>query len=95
MLIDEFIERLEGVRSVSLGRWMARCPAHDDSQASLSVTEGRDGRTLIKCFAGCEVEDVVEAVGLGLRDLFPRPLVRDPMKSEREALGFLWRLRRR
>lgn len=51
-------------------RFMARCPAHEDSRASLSIARGDDGRALIHCFAGCSTPDVVAALGLDLRDLF-------------------------
>jgi hypothetical protein len=37
----------------------------------LSIAEGDDGRTLVHCFAGCSVYDVVDAVGLEVHDLFP------------------------
>jgi hypothetical protein len=50
--------------------WMARCPAHDDHNASLSITEGRDGRTLLYCQAGCALDAVLSAKGLSTRDLF-------------------------
>ena len=33
--------------------WKARCPAHDDGTASLSITE-LNGKTLWKCHAGCD-----------------------------------------
>ena len=52
--------------------WQARCPAHDDRRPSLSVTEGDDGRALVKCHAGCTTEAVGAAVGLSLADLMPR-----------------------
>lgn len=68
----EFISRLEGARPVGPGRWLARCPAHDDKTPSLSVREAEDGRTLLTCFAGCDAGAVAGAVGLTLRDLFPR-----------------------
>jgi 5S rRNA maturation endonuclease (ribonuclease M5) len=48
-----------------------RCPAHDDRQASLSVAEGRDGRAVLHCHAGCETETVLKALDLELADLFP------------------------
>ncbi len=40
------------------GRWlgshgMARCPAHDDKNPSLSITE-RNGKLLTNCFGGCD-----------------------------------------
>ncbi len=46
------------------------CPAHDDRNPSLSVSQGEGGRVLIKCHAGCETEAVVAALGLTLADLF-------------------------
>jgi putative DNA primase/helicase len=61
--------RLAGVRTAGRG-WIARCPAHDDRRASLSVAEGDDGRVLLRCHAGCSTESVARALGLELRDLF-------------------------
>ena len=48
----------------------ARCPAHDDKNPSLSVKIGDDDCVILKCFAGCPTEDVVEALGWKMRDLF-------------------------
>ena len=67
------LDRLEGVRSVGTARWMARCPAHEDRSASLSIRDA-DGRVLICCHAGCSASDVVEALGLKLADLFDAPI---------------------
>ena len=50
-------------------RLMVRCPAHDDRSPSLSVEHKHD-KTLIHCFAGCEAERVVGALGLTLADLY-------------------------
>lgn len=60
-------------RRVGLSRWMARCPGHSDREPSLSIREGRDGRTLLNCFAGCTPTAVLKAAGLHLSDLFPGP----------------------
>ena len=57
-------------RKTGAGRWQARCPAHDDRNPSLSITAKGNGDVLIHCHAGCDVEDVVAAVGLTLADLF-------------------------
>lgn len=51
---------------------MARCAAHEDRKASLSVTRGTD-RVLLKCHAGCDIDDIVSAVGLSRADLFDEP----------------------
>mgnify|MGYP002152046867 CR=1 FL=1 len=63
--LDLLLARLEsaGMKPRKSGRgWMARCPAHKDKSASLSVGEGRDGRALLRCFAGCELADVTAAL---------------------------------
>ena len=49
--------------------WMARCPAHDDSEPSLSLREADDGRLLVHCHAGCGQRKVIEA--LQHRGLWP------------------------
>src|SRR5690242_18428862 len=48
--------------------WLTKCPAHADRTPSLSITDTIDlQRVLVKCFAGCEQADVIEALcDLGL-----------------------------
>lgn len=70
MTLEEILARLDGVTGHD-GQYMARCPAHEDKQASLSVSSGKDGRVLIKCQAGCSHKAVMAALGLSERDLFP------------------------
>jgi len=88
-LVVEVAQRREAKRSGD--DYMARCPAHDDRNASLSIGEGRDGRVLLKCFAGCSFDQIVSAAGLTTRDLFPEPAHRQtsngPIKS---AAVFDW-----
>jgi putative DNA primase/helicase len=69
MNIEKILKKLEGVIGTSNG-WQARCPAHDDAKASLSIADD-DGKTLLYCQAGCATTDVVQAMGLEMRDLFP------------------------
>jgi hypothetical protein len=64
--IDIVTEKLGGVT-----RGMAKCPAHDDRNPSLSVTEGEDRRVLLKCHAGCRTEDVLAEIGLRFEDVSP------------------------
>ncbi len=52
------------------GGVMAQCPSHADTTPSLSIKEGDDGRVLLYCFAGCETETIVAALGLTMADLF-------------------------
>jgi hypothetical protein len=58
------------VRRHRQGQVQARCPGHDDREASLSASVGDDGRVLLKCFAGCSTEAIVSAIGLTMADLF-------------------------
>jgi hypothetical protein len=48
---------------------VARCPAHDDRTPSLKIDRGRTGNVLLFCHAGCDVRDVLSAVGLTLADI--------------------------
>ena len=41
----------------------AFCPAHEDKNASLSITLVND-KILLYCFAGCSVEEVLKSVKL-------------------------------
>ena len=81
--LDRVLSRLSGVRRVGNG-FSAFCPAHDDTHQSLSVSEGRDGRVLLKCHAGCDIKAIVQAMGLELRDLFPPKPERKP-RAERTS----------
>jgi hypothetical protein len=42
----------------------AHCPCHNDRRPSLSIGETADGRDLTYCQAGCEREDILQALGL-------------------------------
>ena len=49
------------------GKWhgsygTAGCPAHPDKTPSLSISIGRDGRTLVRCHTGCTQEQVIDAL---------------------------------
>ena len=66
----ELLKRLRGVKRAGKG-WSAQCPAHEDRRASLSVAEGADGRLLVHCHAGCDLERILEALRVDVKDLFP------------------------
>lgn len=68
--IDVILERLDKPRRNGSGKWLACCPAHDDSSPSLQISERENGSVGLHCFAGCETPAVVEAIGLRMNDLF-------------------------
>ena len=72
---ERLLKLLHRVQSPGQGQWSASCPTsthkHGDRSRCLSIKELSDGRLLLKCFAGCDNEDVLSAVGLSFSDLYP------------------------
>ena len=69
MTYEEVLSHFQ-VKKYGNGKAQALCPAHPDKEASLTITQGNDGKTLLKCHAGCSSESVVLAAGLKMADLF-------------------------
>jgi hypothetical protein len=68
-VVTEALERA-GCRGSGDGRQRSyTCCGHEDHRPSLSVTDGQD-RVLIKCHAGCDIDDLLAKLGLTRRDLF-------------------------
>lgn len=72
MRAEEFAARIKGARRTG-NTWAGRCPAHEDSDPSLTFSDGNRG-VVTKCWAGCTVEAICAAVGLQVSDLFEEPL---------------------
>lgn len=75
----DLLRRFDGLKPKSGGGYIAKCTAHEDRQASLSI-DIRGGKMLLRCFAGCEASAVAAAAGLTLADLFleDKPAARAP-----------------
>ncbi len=90
MTAAEFAALVKG-RSVGRNRWQALCPAHTDRSPSLSIAEGQDGRVLLHCFAGCEPDAILRALGLTWADMNGKPLGQEQrrqaaaQRAQREA----------
>ncbi len=69
--VEALLHRLDKVRTSGNGKWMACCPAHQDRNPSLGIKLLDDGKILINCLSGCSPGDVMAAIGLSLKDLFP------------------------
>lgn len=72
--------KLDGVRQQG-GYWMARCPAHQDREASLSVARGEEQPVVFKCHAGCDRDAILDALGLSLADV-SAPRAEQPGRDE-------------
>jgi hypothetical protein len=47
------------------------CPNHNDSNPSLAIREGEEGKILVYCHAGCSTYDVLKLAGLRMEHLMP------------------------
>lgn len=72
-----------GSKVVSNGtRARAQCPVHNSRGLSLAV-RSRDGRAQVTCFAGCRDEEVLDAIGLRVADLFDQARSSEPAYDPR------------
>ncbi|MCP5113094.1 MAG: virulence-associated protein E [bacterium] len=82
----ETIAKALGGRKVGSG-WIARCPAHDDREPSLSISAGDEGKVLVRCHAGCDQALVIAALrARGLWDDRDRRMVRFVRRETRRAV---------
>ncbi len=56
----EFLARALDARRAG-SQWMAPCPAHEDTNPSLSIRD-IDGKILLHCHAGCSQRDIITAL---------------------------------
>lgn len=92
--LEKVLSCLDKVKATGRNKWKACCPAHDDKNPSLTITETSDGTVLLKCWAGCNAKDIVTAIGLELRDLFPgeKQERRGPSKAAIEHERMVYRI---
>lgn len=86
MTAAELLPMLSGVRPRGKNRWGARCPGHDDSSPSLSITETAD-RVLLRCWAGCSIEAICAALGITVADLFHERRGKPDIAAQRRRLA--------
>lgn len=69
MHLNDIISRFQSPKPNGNNSFMVRCPCHNDSTQSLSISE-KNGKILLNCFAGCRTEDILQSVNLDMKDLF-------------------------
>lgn len=71
MNIKDFLNNFKNVKLIGNNEYMALCPAHNDKNPSLSIGLSSDGeKILLHCHAGCETKDILNNVGLTLKNLY-------------------------
>ena len=93
--LERLLSSLDKVERLPQGNHQARyracCPAHGDKNPSLSITLSNSDTILLKCWAGCSAEQVINAVGMEMTDLFPEqtkyhaPMERRPFSADQAA----------
>ena len=69
--MEHILSRLEKVKQTGSNTWAACCPSHADNNPSLALKELPSGKILVKCWSGCTAPEIMEAMGLRMRDLNP------------------------
>lgn len=82
MELDSLLNKLDKVKKSGGGKFLAICPAHQDKEASLSITADNE-KILVHCFAGCSAEAIMESLGLTIPDLF----LKSRAKPERKKVA--------
>jgi len=78
--IREVLDKLQKVKRLSTGEYVALCPAHKEKKQSLSIAQ-KDDKILVHCFVGCTAEAIVESLGLRMADLFLDTVEAPPVKQ--------------
>jgi putative DNA primase/helicase len=73
-VLDALRQRGCRIRYRSSSSARSTCPVHHDRNPSLVVTF-KDGKVVMKCFAGCRNADIVSTIGLRMADLSIGPRV--------------------
>ena len=68
--IDLILSKLHKVRQTSHGQYTSCCPAHGDRNPSFMIRDDQ-GKILLRCLAGCDLYDILSALGISITDLFP------------------------
>lgn len=70
MELQEILSYFTVKRTNKAGKsYQAICPCHMDGEASLTISEGKDGKVVLHCHAGCSTSDILTEVGLTMADL--------------------------
>ena len=74
--VDDFLGRLDGVKTAGQNQWAARCPCrNDDNNPSLSIAQSdATGDVLVSCHRGngCDTKQICDAMGIKVSELFNR-----------------------
>jgi putative DNA primase/helicase len=79
MTLEQVLSKFEKARKAGSG-YNVRCPAHQDDNASLTITQA-DDKILMHCHAGCSTAEILQHANLKASDLFLTPLTQQQEKK--------------
>ena len=89
IIAEKILPQLEGIKKTGEGKWMARCPVHNDSHPSMLINDAvsKNGEPTITmhCFA-CQasIDEICSALGLTIGDLYPDKTKQSYKSSQRK-----------
>jgi len=69
--INDLLNRLQKVRKIGTDEWVASSPTRSDRTPSLFIKYDTNGNILLHDFGGSSVDEICNAIGIELSDLFP------------------------
>jgi hypothetical protein len=51
--------------------YRVNCPAHGDRRPSMTIREANNGPILLYCHTGCTTQEICDALGIHISQLFP------------------------
>lgn len=81
--LDALLSRLDKVKRTGVDSYIACCPAHQDKSPSMTIREVEPDHLLVYCFAGCEAEAILGAIGLTFTDVHPDRAMDEVRKPSR------------
>ena len=69
MKLVDFLKYFDGIKCIGYNQYIVKCPAHNDLKSSLAITE-KNNKILMHCFAGCDNKEILNKLGLTLKELF-------------------------
>lgn len=88
--IDEVLSRLTHVKKCGANQWQSSCPCsgnhkNNDSTTSFRIRQNADGRIMVFCQTGCQLNEICDALGCKTTDLLP-----DKPETDRKAGLIKW-----
>ncbi len=73
--LTAILSRLKKVKRVG-DNYLALCPAHNDINPSLSISQ-EDGKLLLHCHAGCSFGEIIKALGISGDNIRPQQIIKE------------------